>query len=258
MRVIISYPLPFDNWATYRPWVEKFTRRFQQFPPGCDYEVLAVCNWGEPTDEVREWFYGIKTRFIPYFDNGCDLGGHQFVAETLNTPKGKGFLDSDSDDSFVIGMTSRCFFHRAGWLERLIKVRKEKGPGIFFTSASKQGGTLHGCTRAFGMDASIWRAYPQEINSRLLGPYFEVGLCNPYGNLLEWYTKYEEQYAAWLVHWDAVFELPHEWERYVASKGRFRDGEQNAMLVHDWHSESYADATPEEKLKLEAMLRGGA
>lgn len=253
MRVIISYPLPFDNWATYRPWVEKFTRTFQQFPPGCDYEVWAVCNWGEPTDEVREWFYGIKTRFIYYEGNGCDLGGHQKVANDIGVQTS---AFGRPGDAFIVGMTSRCFFYRAGWLDRLMKVREEKGPGIFFTSASKQGGILHGCTRAFGMDACVWRAYPSTIDSRQRGPFFEVGTSNPIGNLLEWYTFHKGlgRKSAWLVHWDNMFELPGEWARYVECRNRFRDGNQEQMLVHDWHSDQFNEATEEVKKQLNDML----
>lgn len=251
MRYIISYPLPFDNWNPYWRSVQRFTETLKKFPPGCDYEVWAVCNWGEPNDEVREWFYGIKTRFIPYYDSGCDLGGHQMVASKLSQDGSAFGIPSKSD--LVVSMTSRCYFYRAGWLERIVQAYGEKG-GLIGCSASKQGGTLHLGTRAFTMTTGDWNAYPHRILSRQDGPLFEVGTNNQFGSLLNWYSEHRGTVS--VVHWDDVFELPAEWDRYLAAKNRFRDGNQEQMLVHDFHSQSYAEAGPEEKLKLEAMLRG--
>lgn len=249
MRPIISFPLPFDNWDPYWRSVQRFTETFKKFPPGCDYEVWAVCNWGEPNDEVREWFYGIKTRFIPYFESGCDLGGHQHVAKLLMEN------ENSTGSDLVVGMTSRCYFHRSGWLNTMVELHRIWG-GLIGCSASKQGGTMHLGTRAFAMTAADWMVYPYDILTRKDGPMFEVGTNNGYGSLLNWYSK--NLGLVHVAHWDNIFRLPDEWDRYVASKGRFRDGEQNAMLVHDFHSQSYAEAGPEEKLKLEAMLRGEA
>lgn len=247
MTPILSLPLPFDAWHVYRDHVKRFCDTFKQFPPGCDYEVWAVCNWGEPTDEVREWFYGIKTRFIPYFESGCDLGGHQHIPQLLAFP--------DEKERMIIGFTSRCYFHRTGWLKRLMLVRETIGASLIGCSASKQGGKIHVCTRAFALSVWDWMKYPLDINSRQRGPLFEVGADNPNGNLMEWFNRERENRSV-VVHWDDVFQLPHEWERYVASKGRFRDGEQNAMLVHDFHTDLYRDASPEKKVEMEMQLRG--
>lgn len=240
MKVILSLPLPFDAWCIYKDHIKRFCDTFKQFPPGHDYELWAMCNWGVPTDEVGEWFYGIKTRFVFYYDNGCDLGGHQWVGTRAG-----------NDKAFVIGMTSRCYFHREGWLAEMMGARKLNGPGLYGCSASYQGGKLHLCTRAFGMDASLWQQYPHLIDSREKGPFFEVGTNNPDGNLLEWVNNINGN--VFVVHWDEVFRLPLDSERYFNSPGRFRHGMQNAMLVHDYHTDQYQYAGESFKRRLEKM-----
>lgn len=244
MRAVISLPVPFDDWYKFGPYVERFCDSMRKFSPGCDYELWAVCNWGMPTDEVREWFYGIKTVFFAYTENGCDLGGHQFVANQCAIRDARIKVES-----FVIGMTSRCFLWKEGWLKRMMEVREQCGPGLYGCSASKDTG-LHICTRAFGMDATLWKSYPHLINSRAKGPFFEIGRDNPSGNLLTWAKAMLAKTV--VVHWDDAFDLskPAEVDRYFFSTNRFRAGDQSGMLVHDFHTESYANATPEEKLRL--------
>lgn len=232
MRVIISLPLPFDVWSVYEPHIIKFCETFRRYPPGHDYELWSMCNWGEPTDEIRSWFYGIKTRFVFYNENGCDIGGHQTIA-------------NQQRQCFIVGMTSRCYFHRANWLGLMMAARENYGPGLYGCSASGQGGRLHLCTRAFGLDSDIWRRYPYEIDSRTKGPMFEVG--DERKNIMEFVNTKAKTFV---VHWDNVFQIPDEVEKYFASPGRFRDGHQNAMLVHDYHTDLYSNASEENKSKM--------
>lgn len=244
MNAIISLPLPFDAWQTFGPCVKRFCDSMRQFPPGHDYELWAVCNWGMPTDEVREWFYGIKTVFFGYTENGCDLGGHQMTAEQCCVRDAR-----TKDESFVIGMTSRCYAWKEGWLARMMEVRQQYGPGLYGCSASKDTG-LHLCTRAFGLDASLWKAYPHRITSRKLGPFFEIGRDNPNGNLLNWAKAMLAK--TMVVHWSDTFDLnkPEDVERYFTTPNRFRHGYQSAMLVHDYHTQLFQDGTPEERARL--------
>lgn len=238
--ISIVFPLPFDNWETYKPWVEKFCKTFREFPPEHDYLVYAVCNLGSPTDAVREMFYGIRTKFVQYDEFGCDIGSAQLVArfQTKNTP--------------VIGMTSRCFFHRKGWLSRMMEARNQFGSGLYLCSASKESGSLHACTRAYMMDSDEWNHYPEKINHRTKGPFFETGAGNPNGSLLDWHVKHVNN--AYVVHWDSVFRMPDEWYSYAKCENRFRNGNQEQMLVFDGHSQSYSESDPDEKARLENLL----
>lgn len=241
MKPIVTVPLPFDAWHVYAGHIKKFADTFKQFPPGCDYELHLMCCWGEPTDEVREWFYGTKAVYHKYNNHGCDIGSAQFLANYCLP-----------NDTFMVMMTSRCFFHREGWLKRLCHAREKYGNRLYGCSASRQGGTLHLCTRAYAMDARLFAQYPVTIDERWKGPMFEVGRENPFGNLAEW-AQTETNLKPMIVHWDSNVEF----DAFEFVEGRFRNGDQNAMLVHDYHTEQYRTATPEEKKRLEAMCEKG-
>jgi len=234
MRIIIAYPLPFDAWDTFAGEVSRFVETFKQFPPGhSDYEVWAMCCLGEPTDRIKEMFWGIKTQFVPYRFHGCDIGGAQMAAKNCNPGE------------CVIGMTSRCFFHRTGWLKRYVQAREAHGPGIYSASTSWEGGTAHCCTRAYMIDADLWQAFPLTVATREDGQKFETG---------EWcVTRWlmENNQAAGQVRWDGEDSLAMSRAPHLG--GIFRRGSQNEMVVWDRHTVIYDRADNVEKQRLEEL-----
>lgn len=237
MTPALVLPLPFDNWEFFKPSIQRFVETFRANPPDHDYVLYAVCSFGEPTDAIKEMFYGIRTRFLGYLEYGCDIGSAQMLAKgfTQNTP--------------IVGFTSRCYFHRPGWLARMMGVRLSRGPGLYGCSASKDTG-LHLCTRGYMLDSDLWKQYPHQINHRSKGPFFEIGRDNPSGNLLTWAKAMLAKTV--IVHWHDSFDLskPEEVDRYFATPNRFRDGNQSQMLVKDWHSDLYDQASPEDKVRI--------
>lgn len=243
MRVLISLPLPFDAWDTYGTYVKRFCDTFREFDPGHPCEIWAVENHERTPDDVKEWFKGLPVVFSPYNQNGCDLGGHQSIA-----------LDPYNKDTFIVGMTSRCYFYRDNWLRVMMNDRKTHGRGLYGCSASREGGDLHICTRAFGMDASLWREYPYLIETRGMGPFFEVGTDNPVGSLYSWVKN--NGWNVRVVHWRESFNMRINQDWYFESKNRFRDGDQSQMLVHDYHTDYHRDAKAEVKRDLESKAKG--
>lgn len=236
MRTIIVYPLPLDNWVEFYSWWELFLNTFKENTPGCDYELLVVCNWGEPTDTLREMTFGTKRQFISYYGNGCDAGSWKLAAsEPVN------------HDAFLICMTSRCYFHRPEWLKRIVFEREKYGPGLYTTSASYEGGRLHACLRCFGIDSVLLREYPMQMQTRDEGVAVEVGINNPIGSLGEWVENKGK--ALKLVTWDGCYDKA-DWFKVP---NRFRDGDQSNMLVFDKHSDEYRNASPEDKRHLEQL-----
>lgn len=239
MRLNIVYPIPYDAWFTYEHWVRKFAESLRQFPPGCDYRLIAVCCWGQPTAEMVDIFRGTKCQFETYHQSGCDIGAAQMVASLC-----------DSED-FLVCLTSRAFFFKAGWGARYMQARNENGQRLYGISASKECGRLHLCTRGYGMDADLFQTYPHVIDRREKGPFFEVGRDNDDGNLLEWYqANYEPK--ALIVHWDHLVEAAD----FEKVENRFRNGNQEQMLIWDGHTASYAEASKADKLALERLAGG--
>lgn len=233
MRPIIIYPIPFDAWHTFHPSVKRFTDSFKDHPPGTDdYEVWAMCCFGQPTDEIRQMFYCIKTVFIEYNQHGCDIGSAQYAAE----------IDPSRPDDLFIAMTSWCYFHRKGWLLRYIEARNKYGPGLYCASTSKERGKLHACTRAYAMDAKTWCEFPHRVDRREKGPWFETGQwC-----LTDW--ALEKKLPVVQVTWDGERQLADS--RNPAENGIFRRGDQQAMLVWDRHTDLFRDSLLSDKKRL--------
>lgn len=230
MKTILIYPIPFDQWQTFKPFVERFTNTFREFPPGEDYVLWAMCCWGEPSDSVREMFYGIKTRFVPYYQNGCDIGSAQAAARTI-------------DEAFLVCFTSRCYFHRKGWLARYLQAFNKHGDGLYGPFASWESGKPHICTRAYALTAAQFGTYPHDIDTREKGQLFEVGEWS----ISDWFRA--QNLPLIQVLWDNEQTL-NQWRKW---KGIWRCGEQQACLLWDKHTDHYRDADEETKLKLQAM-----
>lgn len=236
MKTVIVYPLPFDAWDTFEPFVKRFAETFKQFPPGVNnYELWLMCCWGKPTEEIRQLFYGTKARFIDYPGHGCDLGAQQYASFHA---VGRGY-----EDAFLICLTSRCFFHREGWGLRYQEARAKHGRGLYGSFASWESDKPHICTRGHALDAEMFRAYPHEILTREDGQKAEVGEWS----LSDWFRKQELPLVQ--ILWDED-NLAWNWRK---PEGTFRRGEQNACLMWDKHTQAFADADEDEKLRLRAM-----
>lgn len=233
-RIHIVYPVPFDAWYEFYWFVQRFADSFREYPPGIDdYVVHAVCCWGEPTDFVRNLFYGIKTVFHVYNEDGADIGAAQWLAKRVIPA-----------NELMLMMTTRCYLHRPGWLWWFKDAREKHGSGLYGTSANHDGHRLHLCTRGYAMDALEMATYPHIINSRAVGPKFEVGVDNPNGNLLEWFES--RGLPVMLLFFDGGATK----ENWFKVENRFRHGDQSNMLIWDKHSDLWLKASPEERARL--------
>lgn len=231
----IIYPIPFDNWSEFKPYVDRFAKTLKQFPPGIHYELFPVSIFGTPTNEVLELFYDTKARWgVSYWGNGCDAGCWQTAASKI-------FLPQD----FIVCCTSRVFFFKENWLEKLVEARESGGAGVYSTSASKET-QPHLCLRCVGVDAEFLATYPVTITDRPTGRNLEVGdLGNP--NLAQHVMNLGG--AANVVYRSGRHPLEDAFE----AENIFRRGDQSNLLVHDRHTEIYREADAEEKKRLERL-----
>lgn len=230
MKTTVVYPVPMDNvevFKTFLPYIHRFTNTLRSFDPGVMYDLVAVCCNADPTDTIKFCFRDLPVTFLRYDGAGADLGSQQFVANQM-------------PGCFQVNMTSRCYFHREDWLLQYVTARNVLGPALYGASASWQCGRLHLCTRGHAYDTDDFVKYPHLINSRELGPMFEVFD----GCVLRWFE--ENDRSAYVVHWGKA--LPKD--KWFTEPNRFRNGDQSAMLIWDKHSDIYRDADPEEKERL--------
>lgn len=247
--VKIVYPFPAETEevkTTFWPYAHRFVETYRKHPPGHPHLVTVVVNGSEVTADIVELFRGMPVEFKIYEGAGMDLGSQQMVAQ--------------EGDHFQVNMTSRMYFHREGWLARMVKARETYGPGLYGMTASYEGGRLHVCTRGHAYDAKDFREYPHQITSRDQGVFFECGE----GCLLEWFERRKQPIM--LVGWDGVYgngtcvhchELNSLWlDDYFTSPGSFRNGDQSNVLCFDKHTDYYRDADAEEKKRLEGLRQG--
>lgn len=240
IRVVL--PVPNESkevWEIFKPHIQQFIATWLQFPPGVECELVPVLSGDDFTGEVTDLFIGLPVdQFVDYRNGGADIGASQFVAQ------------DSQDDDFIVAMTSRVYFHRAGWLNHLAIAREIYGPGLYGCFASMEGGRLHLCTRCYSMDAFMWKQYPEIITSRDQGTFFEVGADNPNGNLLEWAES--KGWPGLLVYWDGVRRREH----FLTPANIFRTGNQENCLVFDKHTEAWFRADDEERERLSSLCFG--
>lgn len=236
MTPIVVIPIPLDAqdvWDLFRPYIQRFADTWRKFPPGCDCELIAVVNNSDATNELHEIFDGLPVHFVRYDGAGADAASWQHAAKLY-------------PGRFMLCSTSRAYFHRAGWMARLMEARNEFGPGLYATSASMEGGRFHLCMRVVGIDADIFNLYPYPITSRDQGTFFEIGRDNPDGPFSDWAIKHG---VAMVVYWD----LTIAGEMAIGIPNTYRDGNQEQILVWDRHTKIFSDASEEEKQRLRAI-----
>jgi hypothetical protein len=247
VRIVLPVPKETPEvWAVFKPFIERFVATYKRFEPGYPHLLTVVVNKSAVSGEIIELFFGLPVDYVVYDGDGMDLGSQQLVAQKEN--------------HFQVNMTSRMYFHRAGWLERLVQVRDTYGPGLYGMSASYEGGKLHLATRGHSYDSKDFREYPTQIVSRDQGVFFECGD----GCLLKWYQTRKQPYG--VVHWDQIFingqcrhcgEHPNNsFAAYWMSSNGFRDGNQEQMLCWDKHTGAYMAADLDEQARLRRLMWG--
>lgn len=189
--------------------------------------LFAVVQGEDASEELFDMFQGLPAIFERY-DHGADLGAQQYIARL-------------SDDAFQVNMTTRCYFHREGWLARYVFYRNRLGPGFYGASHSREGGKLHVCTRGHAYDVEDFKLYPHNIISRDQGVFFECGQ----GCVSEWFTSIGRPRR--VLGWNGDYSMSEEIEN------GFRNGDQSNMLIWDKHTDIYRDADEAEKKRLRDM-----
>lgn len=239
MSLKIIYPVPLETpevTADFMPFIKRWCDTFVANPPGIEYEVYAVCMGRDPTEDVKRMFEGINARFVTQPDGRSDGGAIQFMARKIKR-------------GFYIGCTSRVYFHRRGWGEKMVCAMLEHGPGYYSAFASSES-RPHLCFRFHGMQAEHFlQSMPDTIEKREDGWWTEIG-NDEKGNLTEWFEK--QELPARVVTWQGSFDRS-DWFRQTNG---FRHGDQSECLVFDRHTDIFHFASDEDKTRLHDLTYG--
>lgn len=236
MKVQICYPLPLeseDAWKRFKPHVEEFIGTWLTFPPGVRCQLWVMGCKADVPSEIQNMFSDLPAVFCRYDGDGMDLGCQQYLAQISD------------DDVFQVNCTSRMFFHRSGWLNRLVCERNNHGPGFYGMTASREGrDTPYICTRGHCYDVGDFKLYPHNITSRDQGVFVELGD----GCLTDWFNSIGRE--SYVVTWSNCFGT----QDGIAEPNTFRMGDQSEVLCWDKHTKAFALADDTEKERLFDMM----
>lgn len=237
MKVALLYPYICNKADHYRPDLNRFLDTLDQFPAGHPFDLfIEMCGGqvyqGEDGARLEDAYHSMPD----YFGDGWDIGAHQHAANCL-----------PPEYDFMICCCAHTFFHREGWLERMVWARETYGAGLYGAMASNENNP-HIRTCFFGFDPFILRGYPNVINSRDRSLAFESGPF-PMG-FTPWVAS--QCLAVKMVAWDGIYG-PGDWRK---PDNIFRRGDQSNCLVWDRHTWLYRDASPEQKAATEAGANG--
>lgn len=214
MRVVLAYIVVTGGPLTHE-YAARFVASYLTFPPGAEHETVVVCNGGPPPHETGLLFAPLNAKFFPRVnDPGWDLTAYMDVAAKC-----------PCDALLCCGES--VWFHREGWLKRLVEAWEQHGPGMYGLWASYLL-RPHLVTTAFMTAPKCLTSYPRPTNKK--ERYAAEHGIYP---LWKWVAK--QKGATKLVTWDGEWD-PSQWR--TPDNGLWR-GDQSNCLAHCIHTDRW-------------------
>lgn len=190
MKVRIVYVFPNISLRVYEPLAKRFVKSYQEYPPGeYPHELVVVANAFPVDNRQKNLFSPLPIRFENHNNYAKDIGAFYLMS-----------LEGGCDLQICLG--ANVHFHRVGWLDRIIEVYLQLGPGLYgcwgFSAPSP-----HIRTTAFWMPPELLAAYPHPVTDRHRYS-FEHGINS---SILAWAQKC--QFPAYVVGWTKIWTPDH-------------------------------------------------
>jgi hypothetical protein len=131
----------------YEPLARRFADSYRRFPPGVEpHEVCVVGNGGPVSPRQRHIFDGMPVSFHEHDNRGKDIGGYEMAAYKIPC-------------DLMLCFGSHVHFWKSGWLDRIVSVFLDNGPGLYGPWAFHQPAD-HVRTTAFWLSPELLREYP--------------------------------------------------------------------------------------------------
>lgn len=208
-------------------YAERFVTTFMQHPPQHPFRMIVVGNGGPPAWEVGSLFAGLNPQFWQRPNDGADIGAYCEIARTFN---------SNFNDVAMVCLGESVYFHRAGWLARIVEAWEQNGAGMYGFFASNLV-RQHLNTTAFVIGNQLLSTWNEPLNSRLDRYAFE------HGPRPMWERVRSLGKPVGLINWSGVY-APFEWRGH---QNGFWSGDQTDCLLWCSHTERFAKAEPETK-----------
>jgi hypothetical protein len=193
--------------------------------------LVVLCQRGGPNPVVREIWEGVPAWFVEHRPPP-ERDWEWAIQTTL----------AEYPCDFMVGFCSRAFFHRPGWLKRVVDARLQYGDGFYGSMASYAGCPLqthpapnpHLRGTMWAFDMNTIREFPYQVLKMEDEYRLECGEWN----LSLYYEAIGK--PAMLVTFDGCYARP-DWDNPANT---FRKGDQSNLLNWDRHTEAYRRGVP--------------
>lgn len=225
-RVLLAY-IAVSGGPLTNDYCSRFVGSYLACPPEYEHETIVVCQGGPLDIETALLFEPIGAKFmIRENDASWDIGAYQAVA-------------SKCPHEMLMCAGESVYFHKPGWLKRMVEAWSKFGPGMygFFSSHLARG---HMNTTAFCIAPHFLRGYPKVHDHQ--GRYSLEHGENALWRKLRSFNK-----PTVFVTWDGFWQ-PYQWR--VAPNILWR-GDQSNLLVYCNHVDRYNAADDRTKQEWE-------
>lgn len=202
----------------------RFVGTFLTNSPGEDFNLVVGCNGGPPSTEIGLMFAPFESvAFYPRVnDPGWDLSLYIDAAHNIC-----------KDAELLVCLGESVYYHRPGWLKRVVEEWQRYGPGLYgFYSSFIQ--RPHMNTTAFATHPRLLREYPFPVRTHGERYNFE------HGHNSFWRYVRNRGMPTRLVTFDGCWE-PFLWR--FAPNILFRGDQSNCLALCN-HTTRFAEADP--------------
>src|SRR6185369_579301 len=151
MRIAIVYIHPTVSDHIYVPMAKRFVNTYIKNPPGeSDHTVHVAING---SIEIGKWcqklFDPLPCQFFQHNNAGKDIGAYQAAADAIEC-------------DLMICMGSPIYFHKAGWLDQIVRAYESYGPTVY-GAWGFQVPRQHLRTTAFWLPPELLNSYPKRV-----------------------------------------------------------------------------------------------
>lgn len=220
MKIALVY-VAVTNGQQTADFASRFVATYHENPPGVNHSTVIACNGGPLPLWLSLMFESLRPQFFPRANTpDYDIGAY------LQAAKGP---CADSDMMVCLGES--IYFHRPGWLTRLVEAWEHNGPGMYgsFTSNLVRA---HINTTGFAAPTKFLASCRAHIYGRNGRYEFE------HGKEAFWRQLHAKKYPVKLVTWDGEYS-PQNWRNPPNILWR---GDQSNCLMFCGHTDRYRAA----------------
>ena len=234
MKIALVYIHP-SKVAKYIPYTKRFVETYLAHSAEFPHDLIVLCNGGEPESESKKILSQITCRFEHHDNSGWDIGGYQAASHLL---KNEGY-------DLMVGANATVYFHRSGWLSRMVSEYEANGSGHYGAHGSFEY-QPHIRPSFFWLPPQLLAMYPWKISDRKKAFDFEYRD----GCFTQWTES--QGYGSFTVTWDGCYSKA-DWRK---APNIYRRGTQENCLVLDRHCDAYRNEKPVAKKILGKLADG--